>query len=111
MQITSDKLDVYIKRSIKQITKRKRSRDLASAGTPVTASAFSVQGPEDTCGERAKDSASDSAGNSASDSAGNSVGTRCREDESSRWNGAGGDVSAENNNWEKTTGGRLRPPA
>ena len=60
----------------------------------VTASAFSVQGPEDMCGKRAKDSARDAAGDSMRDSAsglaGNSVGTRCREDESSRWNGAGG---------------------
>ena len=37
--------------------------------------------------------------------------TRCRENKSSQRNGAGGDVSAENNNREKTTEGRLRPPA
>ena len=35
--------------------------------------------------------------------------TRRCENKSSRRNGAGGDVSAENNNWEKTTEGR--PPA
>ena len=75
----------------------------------VTASTFSVQGPEDMRGKRGRRAWREiGRGTRRGTRWGTRRGTRfrCREDKSSRQNRADGDVSAENNNWEKTTEGR-----